>query len=673
MSKFYSSLSATFILWLIFSASLQAQAIHDALELSAFVSDSLMLSDEKNTDKLYQLLSKHCDSLAKEPSKTSIINAYKSNPFIAPMLSDNLGGVNTIDRTAASRSTASLLQSSSGLSIPNATLLMGLTDFLVKRTKQELSIAFFKDFQTAIKNAQELQLLFPATSKVLGNIGEDIYQFKAFWEVLRASFLKDLQSMMSNLDRYIQASTLIKNPTVKHLMRDFFKVTDMFYDKKTPVHIIDYLANDAYLHHNTPQTDSSSKPISLSSALQLLGIISGSVQTKEKNGYWVHPSFFDQIIRNPITINLYLGLVYQQGKNTKIGQKTLAQHLERWTSKEQIQNKKRLVLLIKTFLDKAHVLVRLSESIRSKQIEQRRNKNKEITAAEKEAVFDDYFQFTQGVGDLILYAYDFSTLFGNKDSLSDSSIYHYLSIINDINTIALNIHKKQYVNALMNTLFCLEKLFPSNEFDCKRKQILKFGTFMATAVKAQNAEEVSDVIAAFALPPGSAAIKKYARFSIALNAYVGLSAGQEHLEGLGAKPFYAVSTPIGFSFSWGFEKYGAISLLASFIDIGALTAYRFEDSNAKELPDLKFENVLAPGAYLVYDIPKYPISLGLGAQLGPNLRSVSNGNLGIGQTKGWRWGAFIAVDIPMVSIYNSNKKYRVCKPCKQKAKKVKKN
>ena len=106
--------------------------------------------------------------------------------------------------------------------------------------------------------------------------------------------------------------------------------------------------------------------------------------------------------------------------------------------------------------------------------------------------------------------------------------------------------------------------------------------------------------------------------------------------------------------------------MASLIDIGALTAYRFEDDNAEELPDLKFENVLAPGGYLVYDIPRYPISIGFGAQLGPNLRSVTNGNLGLNNTKGWRWGAFIAVDIPMISVFNSNKSYRKCPSLKKK-------
>jgi hypothetical protein len=314
-------------------------------------------------------------------------------------------------------------------------------------------------------------------------------------------------------------------------------------------------------------------------------------------------------------------------------------------------------------------LERLAKDMRRKASERRRDKNAPaMTDADKDMEYDEYHDFTQNICDLLLYAYDFKKGILGASSKEDSLVHTYLTIISDINGMALEIRKKHYTSALINTLFIIEKLLPEGKFNCERQVMLKYGTFIATAVKAKTAEDVSDAIAAFALPPGGSAIKKYSRFSIAINAYVGLSAGQEILTDIGANPYYAVTTPIGITFNWGFKNFGSIGILASVLDIGALTAFRFQDDNVSELPDLKFENVLAPGGYLVYGLPKYPLSIGIGAQLGPNLRSVTNGTL-VTQTSGWRWGAFIAVDIPIVSVYTTNKNYKqCCRKCEKQAK-----
>ena len=647
---------------------LQAQAVHDAFELHSFLNDSMKFEEGSSPEKLYQLLAENLDNEQKNPTRDEIIDAYKDNPFIAPLIGDNLGGPKEFSGTIGSRSIDALAGASTGLGLPASTFLMGLTDFLVKRTKQELTIAFFRDFQKILKESEEMKYLFPSTTKVLMRIGEDIYQFKAFWEVLRESFMKDLNDLVYNLDNYVQNSTKIKSDLQRHIMSDFFKVTELFYDKKTPADIINYLSEDAFLHTIDPDTDSTLNVQHFQSSLKVLGILSRSFESEDANGYWADPEKVVAMIKKPIIANIYLGLLYQQSKNIKMGDKTLAAHIATLKGKGNGEKAKRLLNTFKAFLDKAKSLQRLARDMRGKQNERRRNKNAApMSESDKVLQYDEYFEFTQGVCELILYAYDFKKELTGSTNMQDSMLQQYLSIIGDINNIALNIRKKQYTTALMNTLFSIEKLLPADEFACERKILLKYGTFIATAAKAKTAEEVSNVIAAFALPPGGSAIKKYSKFSIALNAYVGISGGQEILNGIGAKPYYAVTTPIGFSFNWGFKNYGSFSILASFMDIGALTAYRFEDNNVSELPDLKFENVLAPGGYLVYGFPKYPVSIGIGAQMGPNLRTVTNGNLGLSNTNGWRWGAFLAVDLPIVSVYSSNKNYKqCCKKCKKK-------
>lgn len=648
--------------------SAQGQAIHDAFELADYISQDFELTEGASPDKLYEILARNFPDQTSGLTRTDIVQAYQDNPFISPLLTDNLGGSEAFEGMTGQRALGGLGAASSGLGLPSSTFLLGLTDFLVKRTKQELTIAFFRDFQKIVQESEEMQYLFPSTTKVLLKIDENIYQFKAFWEVLRESFLKDLEGLVYNLDDYIQQSSRIKKPMIRYMVGDFFKVIELFYDKTPPAEVINYLSDEAYLHTITPDMDSSKFIPVLKSSLEVLGILSKSFETKDKNGYWVAPEKVVDMIRKPMIMNLYLGLVYQQSKNVKLGKQTLAGHLATLSGNGNAEKARRLLNIFKGFLDKGKALERLSQDIRSKANERRRNKNPQPqTEADKELEYDEYFEFTQEICDLVMYAYDFKKEIVGASNKEDSLVHTYLSVIGDINGMALEIRKKHYTSALINTLFIIEKLLPKDKFACERQVILKYGTFIATAVKAKTAKEVSDAISAFALPPGGSAIKKYSKFSIALNAYVGLSTGQEILNGIGPKAYYAVTTPIGFTFNWGFKNYGSISILASVLDIGALTAFRFQDDSVNELPDLKFENVLAPGGYLVYGVPKYPISIGIGAQLGPNLRTVTDANLNISTTSGWRWGAFIAVDIPIVSVYTSNKNYKqCCRKCNKK-------
>ncbi|WMX12918.1 MULTISPECIES: hypothetical protein [unclassified Aureispira] len=670
VNKAYLKLLFSLLIIGTLGKSVRAQAIHDAFKLHEFVDyDTYGLYDLEDVETFYEILARNFSTVQSGLTYDEIVDAYRDNPFIAPMLTDLLGGDVVFSGKTGQRAIGDLASASTGLGLPGSTFLMGLTDFLVKRTKQELSIAFFRDFQKIVQRSEEMQFLFPTTTKVLLKIDENIYQFKAFWEVLRESFLADLEDLVYNLEDYVQQSSRIKNTVVRHMMSDFFKVIELFYDKTTPSDIINYLADDAYLHTITPEVDSSKFVPVLQSSLQVLGLLSKSLENKDDNGYWVEPEKVTKMLQNPIITTLYLGLIYQQGKDIQMGEKTFAEYLAPLSVRENAPRVRRLLNTFKAFLDKTKALERLAKDMRRKANDRRRDRNAApMTDADKELEYDEYYDFTQNICDLLLYTYEFKKEILGATSKEDSIVYRYMTIVGDINGMALEVRKKHYTSALINTLFIIEKLLPEGQFACERQVMLKYGTFIATAVKAKTAEEVSDVISAFALPPGGSAIKKYSKFSIALNAYVGLSAGQEILDNVGANPYYAVATPIGVTFNWGFKNYGSISLLASVLDIGALTAFRFEDDNVSELPDLKFENVLAPGGYLVYGVPKYPISIGVGAQLGPNLRTVTNGNLQT-QTSGWRWGAFIAVDIPIVSIYTTNKNYKqCCRKCEKQAK-----
>jgi hypothetical protein len=95
------------------------------------------------------------------------------------------------------------------------------------------------------------------------------------------------------------------------------------------------------------------------------------------------------------------------------------------------------------------------------------------------------------------------------------------------------------------------------------------------------------------------------------------------------------------------------------LDVGAIVDYQLtSDSIAKIESEITWGNIFSPGAYVVYGFfGNLPVSLGIGGQYGPGLSSVNTeDNSTVINAPNWRWGAFLAVDIPMFNIWNVNKR-----------------
>ena len=187
----------------------------------------------------------------------------------------------------------------------------------------------------------------------------------------------------------------------------------------------------------------------------------------------------------------------------------------------------------------------------------------------------------------------------------------------------------------------------------------KYGLFVAEVSKAETSAEVKNAIASAALPVGSARIKRETKRNIALQAYLGGFFGSEFIPELATDStdafIAAVHAPVGIAFSLGTKNQTSWTLFFPVIDIGAVTAYRFKDDQTEALPDFTFQNILAPGAYLMYGFKNSPISLGVGAQTGPAVRKLSeneNGtiDLELNNSINWRIGGTLVVDIPLINL-----------------------
>ncbi len=227
---------------------------------------------------------------------------------------------------------------------------------------------------------------------------------------------------------------------------------------------------------------------------------------------------------------------------------------------------------------------------------------------------------------------------------------------------------------------------------------------MSNIVQSDSVEEIKAAIQAAALPVGSYTIKRENRWDVSVNTYLGASYSNEFITSGdfsslqtaasnnvvgGEGPTisrrngsFGVWAPIGIAGSYGIGRkrsWGSVSIFLTLLDLGAIVDFRLQNPDSanveimsatdtlsvnraisvEELPEINLENLFAPGAYLVYGIPKLPISVGGGLQKGPQLRQIDISDNGEVVTtvnaSAYRWNFFVALDIPLVTLFSRSR------------------
>jgi hypothetical protein len=614
--------------------------------------------DMAQIQKIVQILGFYHDTTGSF-SLSDIRNLYETNLFVKDFL--NSLKLDTSDSKQvgygkdffAGSVVSSAMSNLGGLDVTG--LADGMAKFLVKRTKQEMSVAFFNKFRTAINDKyKDMRILFPATYQCFSAIGDQIYNYDAYIQTIRESFEKDLKDLLDNMPSVIKNHPEIDS-TDRALLNSGFYFAKSIKNNVHPGRII----------RDFPVYESNNIKY-LNGAIQTMRIISESVRdtgTSDSASYWVSTEQLQKLLSDSTAFKIYLGLVYQQACSKKAGSggKELCRILD-FVHKSQGKYDK-----TKEYLsDFCNASDNLSAIINS-------HKNKSGDSA----ILQYLNYYISASTSIIRAASSISSIVPNKfsDSVKNiDSTFKRIETVSVITTdILSDIKRKNYSSAIVNSV-SLYKLYISAGSDSSKfaRSLLKYGTFMATLAQASNSDEVEKTIEAFAMPSGSAALKRHASVDISLNAYTGLFWGREKeiSEGSPDKMNYigGVNAPIGIAFStseclfkhlWLFRQYNNIfpsrTIFVSMIDIGAVTAYRFRNDSVDNLPELKLENIIAPGLHIVWGLKDLPVSIGAGVQYGPHLRSVSDSAVVNNKIHGYRWNIFAAVDIPLWNIYSRQK------------------
>ncbi len=155
-------------------------------------------------------------------------------------------------------------------------------------------------------------------------------------------------------------------------------------------------------------------------------------------------------------------------------------------------------------------------------------------------------------------------------------------------------------------------------------------------------------------PVGSYTYKRRSSFTVALNSYPGLGGGVESLDSdfAKSKAVAGLSCPIGLELNWGQGALGMRGLFLSALDLGAIATYRFTqgDSLDSGSPQLGWKQLVSPGLYLLLQTRDHPVTLGLGVQMTPSLRKVTDSGVAL-EKNAFRLGAFLSLDIPIFTFY----------------------
>jgi len=663
---------------LVFMANVSfgQSAFYDAMALSKKVkpdgSDLKLTIDDQ---EVYKILLKYLPDLPNTASGKQIKDAFdkENNPFINkqgasilfPSGSQNI----VVDNTIA----ASSSRFSEGANISK--IADGLAQFLVERFKEELNIHFIGRFKNYLEAYPEAKTIFPQSYSVLKNI--DTYQYASILLVLKEAFEKDIELLALHLPelRDLKYSDCTSCPNglsdkkkekcVKRVndcktridsLGNYFKTEKgvllmaslisirEIQQGKNPVAILNTLAEDKSMDN---------LPTNLNNALKLSNLFSQNMLNDI--GRWASPSEIKLFLKDKYAVKLFLGLLYQKaGNDLKFAIKDkIPVNKEEVTFRKILEEVKPKINLVKDFISDFSKV--------SSELEGHFFSLKTVVESKQQLSFYDYHKFFISLGDLVETSLKTEKLF----ALAKTNFTHPPEIKKALDdyyrpslNIAYDLYEKKYSAAVYGIADLLINLGVNKEDDFI-SGFKKYGLFVAEVSKAETSAEVKSAIASVALPVGSARIKRETQRNIALQAYLGGFFGSEFIPELASNSTgaftAAVHAPVGIAFSLGTKNQTSWTLFFPVIDIGAVTAYRFKDDQTEALPDFTFQNILAPGTYLIYGFKHSPISLGVGAQMGPAVRKLSkneNGtiDLELNNRINWRIGATLVVDIPLINL-----------------------
>ncbi len=599
--------------------------------------------------------------------KNPYLGHFKPEIITAQATSSDLGN-----------SAMGLLASSSQSLAPQAAILDGIAQFLVKRFTAEINVWFLDGFKAKLDEIPGFKVLLPNTYQVLTR--SDPYNYPIFIQSFREAFQSDLKDIHKNF-----IVLLNDEPEMKKLLTELN--IGISYDELKPA--IEYINLASFIDQSLRYGEDLPDVIEglpgqydmdddLAGALNLAALLSKGL--RDTSGDWVSASKIpllynkeiDEFNRQPFWI--FWGLIHQIDLKDKQMDKvtfsggtiTLRDLLDNMTDAK-------FNALFTAFQKTARKGIATFNQGKALQQQDEQNGTLNIES------FDPFVLSTldfvgEGINLAMVIAPDNAGLCKVKHQI--------LPATKEIWGAVTEADKKNYALGLNHIVSAFKIITDKSLGACPvtgteaaqakesgwGKELIKYGSFMVTLINAKTADDVEAALESAALPVGSYTIKRQNHLTMGMNAWVGPSVGMEHLtdktiaNSARNKTSISLMAPIGPYISLGPNASSFVPkcdkviwkpsffLMVSVLDLGALVNFRLQDSSALDLPEITFKNFLAPGVHLgINPFPRAPLSLGGYWQYGPIARSVSTSS--VGTSAGWKAGIWLGVDISIFNFY----------------------
>lgn len=635
------------------TSQLQAQSIYeDVLRLEKYVQPSgnqLLFDEYEGDDDYISILKKYVPASARDTLNTNGSFHYYFKEVGNEFLSDyfnSQGSLHSLSTEMISAET-SFPASIAGLNITTAA--DGLARFLVERSKEEIAITFFKHFERFFKENPEAEVLFPQTSTFLFEF--DSYEYSGMLNALKTSFKNDLNNLpasipgLESVERGNEDNKV--TPYSEFFQSEKGKMVTAALDLIDPIRNGANTAEVLSLLAGNPNLESfavsGSEYKNIPALAKTADLLSQSFRSNNSNETWVGYYEIRNLIQDDITFRIYLGLLYQQGKDihfyTSSGSDlSYRDILAPYASK---------IDDIRGFYQKYnHAIQELSRT--GKQLKTVVENGNTVSAEDLSLYLDSILKI-------------YEEMISIDSRIAEHEYENFLMYAKLSLRLYQDLQQKQYTAAFFDAIALIDAtglIGSSGEEFFDMRKMRKYGLFMSSVAEARDADEVVKAIEAAVLPAGSSRIKRQTKWNVSVNSFLGGFAGKENLRESPDGNWsgtYGISAPVGVAISRGFgygggnkKSINSVSAFISIIDIGAFASFRIQDE-VEELPEFQLQNIIAPGGYLAWNIGGTPFTMLGGAQLGPQLRKIGPADNQI--TSGaWRWQVAVTVDIPLFNM-----------------------
>ncbi len=622
------------------------------------------------------------------------INVFNGNHFI------DLNGIDKATVDAGGKAQIFDAQNGTSSSGIGSSIINGLGIVVANRFKEELTIAFLNNFREKLKSDKYyLGKVFPKTKLVLLN--DNPFNHKVWLASFRGALDEDIKLLPDNLPQLLASinGELEKNEDTKLRLTDNEKLIlqALIIAYKPAVTIArdpskTYIAITGLLE-NAKNTDL--KDVNIQASLAFLHLLTKELGNKHYTDWGLQPVLLR--LKDPEVAKTFIGLVIEK-YDTELKNLSVENENETTKAKKKTNMYEYLRSIPTNNLQGYSDLIKgIIEQIT--QINNAINDLKTLKDTKNHLDPEDYSTLINEGIETIAFFTSNSTILVIKPNANVPKefkyIYTYATTAKELAlTINTYIASKEYAKVLAASLSLIVQYIPQDKLDKSTdlKDFVKYTDLAVNMASAKTADEMADALEGAALPTQSYRLKRNSYFTVTLNAYAGGFIGREKLTNSEAKNETAWITgftaPIGVGFNWGlstgqnpskYSKYPtktlldengdviketgyfkghSISIFTSIIDVGAITAFRLTDDETPS-NNVNWGNVFAPGAYLIWGIGNTPLALAAGAQYGPQLRKVTaidGAAVATIDSRAWRFGLSLTVDIPLFSLYAKTEK-----------------